>query len=121
MQLLDHIGIEIADLNRSITWYKEVLKLKELVFEKWDRYPVMMQGGQSTIALFKGDGPPADIRQVFHFAFSVDQPEYIQFKTHFDRLGVPYRESDHYYFQSMYLLDPDGYEVELTVATGLSD
>ena len=43
------------------------------------------------------------------------------YKEHFDALTVPYRESDHHYFQSIYLLDPDGYEVELTMATGKGD
>ena len=121
MELLDHIGLEVSDLSQSIAWYRDVLQLKELHFEKWNRYPVMMKGGQSTIALFDGQGPPSNIRKVFHFAFRVEEAEYQRYKKHFEVLGVPYRESDHHYFHSVYIIDPDGYEVELTMATELTD
>ena len=121
MQLLDHIGIKVSDLNRSIRWYRQVLKLEELSFDKWDRYPVMMQGGKSCIALFKGEAPPDGIRKIFHFAFQVTNEEYRSFKKHFTELSIDYRESDHHYFHSVYLIDPDGYEVELTTATGIQD
>ncbi len=114
MKRLDHVGLVVADLSRSISWYEQVLRLGRLSYPKWKDHPVMLRGGKSAIALFQGEKPPAGLRQFFHFAFQVDFDQLQDFKKHFQSLDIVYRESDHHYFQSIYVIDPDGYEIELT-------
>ena len=114
MERIDHVGLVVSDLQQSIDWYQEVLGMRRIEYPAWNNYPVMMQGGDSTVALFEKESPPKEIIKYFHFAFRVNREDYQSFKKSFDVRHIPYRESDHIYFHSIYLIDPDGYEVELT-------
>ncbi|NNE25361.1 MAG: VOC family protein [Saprospiraceae bacterium] len=116
---LDHVAIRVADIERSAKWYHEVLGLTIIRKEEWDPFPIMLFKGKTGIALFpaKMDDPPVGYIQnikIDHFAFNVDFEEYDKALKYFKQLGIPIKEQDHYYFQSVYLTDPDGHTVELT-------
>ena len=50
-----------------------------------------------------------------HFAFRVSPKSFPIWRARFESLGLPYTFEDHYHFHSLYIQDPDGYEVELTM------
>ena len=120
---LGHIVLRVRDLERSIHFYRDVLGL-ELVGANGNR-----------IAFFKIDdtnhhdlavmqvGPDAatplqsDVG-LYHFAFKVGNSlqELKAAKAWLEENGVTLvGQSDHTVTQSLYLLDPDGTELELYV------
>ncbi len=116
---LDHIAILVRDLDASARWYEEVLLLKPKQVKEWGRQPIMMQGGSGAVALFQAKEPVRQDTSNLHFAFRVSDQSYAAYVRHFAQKGISYYEEDHHHFQSLYLTDPEGYKVELTMLTPL--
>jgi catechol 2,3-dioxygenase-like lactoylglutathione lyase family enzyme len=76
LEALDHVGLVVTDLPRSVRWYQEVLGLRRAHEEAWGDFPAVLEANGSGVALF----PTGDD-------------------------GVAW---------SIYLPDPDGYQVEIT-------
>lgn len=118
LSFLDHVALRCADVNASAQWYEKVLGLQRLRLNDWPAVPIMMLCGHSGIALF----PPANALDtvapakacVDHFAFRVERDQLAKARAHFDLLGIAHETQQHPYFESVYLLDPDGHKVELT-------
>ncbi len=120
IDFLDHVAIRVRDMERSAMWYEKVLGLQRVQKEEWGPFPIMMLAGNSGIAIFpaKTDNPqalpPGDWLTVPHFAFRVNQKAFSAAQEHFKSLNIPFKFQDHFYFHSIYLTDPDGFQVELT-------
>lgn len=117
---LDHVAINVADMEISIAWYEKVLGLKKVEVPQWGPYPIFMLAGETGLAIFparKGD-PEVDSNsrnvKIDHFAFTVSNEAYEQAKAHYRELRLSFTESDHHHFFSIYTKDPDGHTVELT-------
>ena len=117
---LDHVAISVSNLEKSVEWYEEVIGLKKHKIPKWGDYPVMMLAGKTGLALFptnsiddKSQKTLNEIR-IKHFAFNVDETNLKLAKERFKLLEIPFSLQDHHYFNSIYLKDLDGHEIELT-------
>jgi catechol 2,3-dioxygenase-like lactoylglutathione lyase family enzyme len=92
----DHVAISVADLYKSIEWYKRNF---QAVVEKENTYWAMLKIGDTNLALVANNVHPP------HIAFSVDSfndfPDGVEIKTHHD--GSYYLYTD----------DPDGNSVEM--------
>ncbi len=113
---LDHVAIRVVNLDRSAEWYQKTLGLKKYRLKKWGDFPIFLLAGKSGIALFPekegaGDFPKSDID---HFAFNVTNENFQKAKEEFNQKRIKYTFQDHFYFQSIYLQDPDDHTVELT-------
>lgn len=113
---LDHVAIRVADLNRSAEWYQKTLGLQKYQLEKWGSFPIFLFAGKSGVALFPEkeeveNFPKSDID---HFAFNVTNENFQKAMKEFEQKGIKYIFKDHFYFQSLYLQDPDDHTVELT-------
>ena len=117
IEFLDHVALSVQDLQASKNWYSRVLHLDPVQLEEWGSQPIMMQGGTAAVALFQAKKNVPQGTPNIHFAFRITSDSYRSFKSHFDHLGESYYEEDHHHFQSLYLSDPDGYKVELTMLT----
>ena len=117
---LDHAAIRVKDMERSATWYEEVLGLTRLTPEKWDESPIFLLAGQTGIAIF-----PANFEEpvkyqgaknvkIDHFAFRVTESDFEKAIERFKELEIDFDIQNHHYFQSVYFQDPDGHPVELT-------
>ena len=120
IRFLDHVAIRVADIEKSVKWYKEVLGLKRYQLKAWGDFPIFMLSGKTGVALF-----PANIEYsahdtslrsigIDHFAFNVSNQDFVKAREKYEALGIKYHFSDHTYFHSIYTNDPDGHEVELT-------
>ncbi len=120
IDFLDHVAINVADMDASIAWYQKVLGLKKYKFDKWGDYPIFLLAKKTGIALFpaKLDDPVLDFdsnnRKIDHFAFNVSNENFERAKRRYEELNLVYRFKDHHYFHSIYTQDPDGHTVELT-------
>jgi catechol 2,3-dioxygenase-like lactoylglutathione lyase family enzyme len=77
LEALDHAGLVVSDMSRSVRWYQEVLGLRRAHEEAWGDFPAVLEANRSGVAL------------AFH-------------------------EGDYGVAWSLYLPDPDGYQVEIT-------
>jgi catechol 2,3-dioxygenase-like lactoylglutathione lyase family enzyme len=111
---IDHVALAVADLDRSETFYRDVLGL-ERVHEQWDPPRVLASGG-SGVALFpaENDHGEASPAHILHIALRVDRGNFQAAQAALSAGGIEYRFSDHDLAHSIYFEDPDGYRLELT-------
>nr|CBI71178.1 hypothetical protein [uncultured bacterium] len=118
IECLDHVALLVKDLERSVEWYTRVLGLKRHYAEAWD-IPVVLYAGTTGVALFPANSKVSSInpRQAIvmqHFAFRVSRADFEEAQRDFQRRDIKYEFQDHDVAHSIYIYDPDGYEVELT-------
>ena len=77
LEALDHVGLVVSDMARSIQWNSEVLGLR-------------------------------------HVGFRTSRRGLEAAKAELDARGIEYHEGDYVVAWSVYLPDPDGYQVEIT-------
>jgi catechol 2,3-dioxygenase-like lactoylglutathione lyase family enzyme len=115
---LDHFGVDVADLGRAESFYRDVLGMS-VQMRLADQ--VVMRGGDTLCALFlRPDRAPADLEHVrhplgkSHHAFEVGWDDLQAAEALFTARGVPYHApidwGDH---DCLYFLDPDGNLLEL--------
>ena len=120
IECLDHVALMVKDLERSVDWYTRVLGLKRHHAEAWD-IPVVLNAGTTGVALFpaaaeeqKLSPDPRQSITMQHFAFRVSRVDFEEAQRDFRRREIKYEFQNHDVAHSIYIQDPDGYEVELT-------
>jgi len=114
---LDHVVLRVADLERSIAFYGDVLGCP---IERSLEQPklVQLRAGTSMIDLVPcGDGETPG-RNMDHFAVRIDRMDVPAITAHLKRNGIdPGEVRRRYgaegYGSSIYIADPDGNTVEL--------
>jgi len=120
IDFLDHVAIRVKDLEQSVSWYEKILALKKYKLKEWGDSPIFMLSKKCGVALFPANpeddflNPNSKNIKIDHFAFNVNKENFEKAKKKFLNLGVDFEVQDHFYFDSIYLKDPDGHTVELT-------
>jgi catechol 2,3-dioxygenase-like lactoylglutathione lyase family enzyme len=107
---VDHVAFTVADQERSVAWYQDVLGLAEL-HPEWERHPAMLMEGGSGVALFAADTRPPGF---LHLAFRVDRGSFEEAQERLGARGIAFELVDHGTAHSLYFADPDGVRLELT-------
>jgi catechol 2,3-dioxygenase-like lactoylglutathione lyase family enzyme len=117
LETLDHIGLAVSDVERSVDWYREVLGLNRAFEDAWDGYPAVMVAGGSGVALFPARGAPipatGSYDDLVHIGFRTSRAGFEAARQELVDSNTPFREADHGVAWSLYVLDPDGYLVEI--------
>ncbi|MCJ7466309.1 MAG: VOC family protein, partial [Maribacter sp.] len=101
-------------------WYQNVLGLKKYQLPEWGDYPIFMLAKKSGVALFPANTSDTKIDvksknvKIDHFAFNVTEENFERAKKWYAELNLKFQITDHHYFKSIYIKDPDGHTVELT-------
>jgi catechol 2,3-dioxygenase-like lactoylglutathione lyase family enzyme len=122
IERIDHLNITVADIDRSIAFYKKVLGMEaETIAE--GRAALLF--GQQKIHLDAAGGPMAptgsgagDKRMPAHICFVTEAPA-DQIAAHLEQCGVPVRMQGPRAgaigtIQSLYIDDPDGNSIEIS-------
>jgi glyoxylase I family protein len=114
---LDHVVLRVADMDRAIAFYEEVLGLHvERRLESIGL--VQLRAGASMIDLVPRTEDEDDGRNMDHFAVRIEAMDVPALTAHLQRHGIdPGEVRRRYgaegYGSSIYVTDPDGNTVEL--------
>lgn len=123
IQRLLHFAMVVSDVERTQRWYADVLGAR--VPRRQGNVPDCVDIAGTVVDLFPSGGitpagiplnepSPGSIGQ--HHAFEVRLEDYDLWVANFDGLGEKYRCAVHdMRYMSIYVDDPDGYHIELTV------
>lgn len=120
---LGHATLKVADLERSVAFYRDLLGLPE-VGRLWGGRAVMFSTGRThhELLLIETRESGGVARQpglgLDHLGFKIGDSleELAQAKTELEAAGVPIiGMSDHGVSLSLYVLDPDGVQLDLYV------
>jgi catechol 2,3-dioxygenase len=122
-QYLGHVVFYVKDLERSLSFYRDLLGFKEVgrIFKGAAAALTSGRTHHELLLIQVGDvpGPPSGRRRgLYHIGIKVGDSldELRQAKNELELAGVTIGGmSDHTVSQSLYLRDPDGNEVELYV------
>lgn len=112
---MDHVAIRVKDLEVAAKWYGDVLAFE--VVNRWDNAWVLRRG-RTRLGLYLAPGAvPVDDSDgrltMHHFAFFVTPSQMIAAQVFLRENGIAYdgpKDSGH--FWSLFVVDPDGYQVE---------
>ena len=116
LEALDHVGLVVADVARSVTWYQDVLGLRRMHEQAWGDFPAVLEANGSGVALFpRTDGhPPPQEDPLRHVGFRTSRAGLEQAKAELAARGMAFDVGDYGIAWSLYFTDPDGYLVEIT-------
>lgn len=127
VERIDHVVLRVADTERSIDFYRQVLGC-EVVKRRDDLGLVHIRAGTSMIDLVRIDGPigrPGGVgpgkegRNMDHLCLRIEPFNEAEIIAQLDAHGVEHAAKAQVNFgaegdgPSIYLVDPDGNEVEL--------
>lgn len=117
---IDHVALTVRDVERSVVWYQDVLGLSRLHEDVWGNNPAVVGIGHTSLALFPvvgshPAGPPGRDTICFrHVAFRVDRANFERAQAELGARGIQVEFQDHQIAHSIYLVDPDGHQLEIT-------
>jgi catechol 2,3-dioxygenase-like lactoylglutathione lyase family enzyme len=115
---IDHVVVKVADLDRSIGFYCDVLGCKL----EWRRDTLALahlRAGKSFIDLLAVPNPPSGANQnMDHLCLTVTGFDPVQVRDHLSAQGVEVGPAENRFGasgwgQSLYIVDPDGNRLEL--------
>jgi catechol 2,3-dioxygenase-like lactoylglutathione lyase family enzyme len=117
IQRMDHVGINVTDLQRSADWYEKVLGFT--IFHKW-KTTWMISRADMHIGLFlrpsaKKIDDLDNTLAITHFAYATDAKGFQEAQDKLKKLGVKFDPpEDTGVAYSLFIYDPDGCQIEIT-------
>ena len=110
IQGLNHVTLAVADLDRSLAFYTEILGLKGHVL--WERGAYLSVG---SLWLCLSLDKVCEKSDFTHLAFSVNKEDFCQCSQHLVSSGVHQWKENSSEGRSLYFTDPDGHKLEIHV------
>src|SRR5687767_4335939 len=116
VQGIDHVGLAVKDVQRSVAWYQEMLGLERLYEDVWGDFPGVVGIGNTSVVFFPTDDPDVPLPPglpIHHVAFRMDRTNFHTAQETLRRKGIEFEFQDHKIVHSIYFYDPDGHLIEL--------
>ena len=120
---IDHVALAVPDVERSATWFVDVLGFERLYPGMWGGVPVFVGKGTTAIALFprrsrdvsdfSTQSQPNEV-DMLHLAMRADRQNFLAAQEDLKKRGIDFELQDHEISHSIYFRDPDGHELEIT-------
>ncbi len=105
---LNHITLQVADLERSIEFYTHILGMKCRAHWRDGAY---LELGELWYCLIRGRARPSD--DYTHIAFSADAGTLALWHHRVEAHGIVQWKENESQGASLYILDPDGHRLEI--------
>ncbi len=113
-----HVNIKVQDLDRSLTFYQEVLGFQ--ILEQTDTTVKLTTDGKMSVLSIE---QPENVvpkegktTGLYHFALLLPKrSDLADIVHHFMNIGIRYGSSDHLVSEALYLADPDGNGIEIYI------
>jgi catechol 2,3-dioxygenase-like lactoylglutathione lyase family enzyme len=114
---MDHVGINVTDLQRSADWYQKVLGFT--IFHKWQTTWMISRGDMHLGLFLRPNAKKIDnldnTLAITHFAYATDAKGFQEAQDRLKQLGVKFDPpEDTGVAYALFIYDPDGYQVEIT-------
>lgn len=114
---IDHVVVNCADVERSLTWYCDELDLEAMNVDEWRRgdvfFPSVRVNSETIIDLFPVERTGENVN---HFCLYIEPEDLDVLAVHFpDSRRVDGNFGAQGYGASLYVADPDGNTIELKV------
>jgi catechol 2,3-dioxygenase-like lactoylglutathione lyase family enzyme len=116
VQGIDHIGLAVRDVPKSVEWYREMFGLERLYEDVWGDFPGVVGIGETSVAFFPTDDPVVSLPPglpIHHLAFRVERVNFVKAQEMLRKKGIEYEFQDHTIVHSLYFYDPDGHLIEV--------
>src|SRR5262245_38221823 len=115
---IDHVAVGVRDIERSASWYVDVLGFERLHAGMWNGVPTFIGKGNTAIALFPATheakrSAHREIRML-HLAFRANRKNFLAAQQELQKRGIKFEFQDHEISHSIYFHDPDGHQLEIT-------
>ncbi len=110
---INHITISVQNLEESFSFYKDVLGFKPLV--RHSRGAYFLAGDFWFCLDFDRQIPKVELPAYTHFAFTVDHNDFVNASEKVRSSGAKIWKENRSEGDSIYFLDPNGYQLELHV------
>ena len=113
---IDHVGLAVRDVQKSVDWYQELFGLERLFQDIWGNFPGVVGIGDTSIAFFPKNDPDVPLPDglpIHHLAFRVDRVNFDAAQEMLREKGIEFEIQDHNIVLSIYFYDPDGHLIEL--------
>jgi catechol 2,3-dioxygenase-like lactoylglutathione lyase family enzyme len=120
---IDHVALAVEDVERSATWFIDVLGFERLYPGMWSGVPVFIGQGTTAIALFprrtrtaSTESSPSQPNEVdmLHLAMRADRRNFLAAQEELKKRGIHFEFQDHEISHSIYFRNPDGHRLEIT-------
>ncbi|WP_397539904.1 VOC family protein [Rummeliibacillus pycnus] len=111
-----HVEIKVADLDRSIKYYTEIIGF-QILQQTADRVTFTTDGQSSILSIIQPEGAyqsPQKTTGLYHFAILLpSRRELANIVKHLQQRGIYFGASDHDVSEALYLSDPDNNGIEI--------
>jgi len=120
LEAIDHVALTVRNVEQSVQWYVEVLGLERRFKKEWGSHPAVVGVGNTSLAIFPVKAvepapPPGPETLCYrHVAFRVDRENFERARKELRGRGIELEPQDHGTAHSIYFLDPDGHQLEIT-------
>jgi catechol 2,3-dioxygenase len=114
---MDHVGINVTDLERSADWYQKALGFT--IFHKWKTTWMISRGDMHLGLFLRPNAKKIDeldhTLAITHFAYATDDKGFQEAQDRLTKRGIKFDPpEDTGVAHSIFIYDPDGYQVEIT-------
>ncbi|WP_284455949.1 VOC family protein [Alloalcanivorax xenomutans] len=109
-QGINHITLSVSDLDRSLTFYTDIVGMTAIV--RWDGGAYLRSGVDWVCLSLDNRTRQGPLPEYSHVAFSLAESAFREKADLLRRHGIPLWKDNRSEGNSLYFLDPDGHKLE---------